>query len=132
MAEYAWVGREYAWICVSRAWICLNVSGFTIINRVLNMSYTIHSARSLYKLMSAYWVLIEPCQRSEIERFGKIIIAFNYFCKIRHLQFLRGFWIWVRFWICQGSEYFRIIVLNFHDYTGFTHFHKYDRVLNMH
>ena len=33
---------------------CLNMSEFTIIDRVLNMSNTMHSARSLYKLMNTY------------------------------------------------------------------------------
>ena len=30
------------------------MSEFTIIEKVLSISYTIHSARSLYKLMSTY------------------------------------------------------------------------------
>ena len=41
-------------ICLSRTYICLNTSEFTIIDRILSMSNTIHSARSLYKLMSTY------------------------------------------------------------------------------
>ena len=36
------------------ATIRLNMSEFMIIDRVLNMSHTMHSARSLYKLMSTY------------------------------------------------------------------------------
>ena len=45
------------------------------------------------------WVLIErqaysePGQRSKTERFGKIIIEFNNFCKKLHLKSLRGFGI---------------------------------------
>ena len=46
---------QYGWICLNRTWICLNMSDFTIIDRVLNISHTIHSARSFYKLMSTYW-----------------------------------------------------------------------------
>ena len=94
----------------------------------LNMSYTMHSTRSLYKLISTYWE----------ERFGKIITAFNYFCKTLHLKSLRdsecsmvlnmpGFWIFrvtqgltifenmTGFWVCvemqlwHGSEYSRIL-----------------------
>ena len=44
-----------SWICLNTTWICLNMSEFTIIERVLNMYHTIHSARSLYKLMSTCW-----------------------------------------------------------------------------
>ena len=42
-------------ICLIRTWICLNMFGFTISDRVLDMCNTIQSTRSLYKLMSAYW-----------------------------------------------------------------------------
>ena len=52
--------------------------------------------------------MVEPCQRSKIEHFGKIIVAFNYFHKILHLKSLRGFWIYVGFWICQDSDYSRV------------------------
>ena len=51
-------------------------------------------------------------------RFGKIIIAFNYFCKKLHLKSLRGFQVSVVF---QIMSVFRI----------FLNFRKYDRVLNM-
>ena len=52
--------------------VCLNRPEFTIINR-------------------------EPGQRSKIERFGKIILLFNYFCKKLNLKFLRASWIRVGF-----------------------------------
>ena len=47
-SEYARVLniRQYGWICLSRTLICLNMSEFTIIDRVLNIYHTIHSARS--------------------------------------------------------------------------------------
>ena len=83
------------WICLNRLRICLNMSAFTIIDRILNMFHTMQSVRSLCKL----WVLIErlaysePCQRPEIERFGKIIIVFNCFCKTLYLKYLWGFWM---------------------------------------
>ena len=32
----------------------------------------------------------EPSQRSKMERFRKIIMLFNYFCKKLHLKSLRG------------------------------------------
>ena len=51
----------------------------------------------------------EPSQRSKIQRFGKITIAFNYFRKTLCRKSLRWFWICVRFYICQGSEYSRIV-----------------------
>ena len=38
---------KYDWICLNRMWICLNMSEFSIIDRILNMHHTINSARSL-------------------------------------------------------------------------------------
>ena len=46
---------QYGWIYLNKKWICLNMSEFMIIERVLNIYYTIHSKRSLYKVMSIYW-----------------------------------------------------------------------------
>ena len=45
---------QYGWLCLNRTWIC-HMSKFMITNRVLNMYHTIHSARSLFKLLSNYW-----------------------------------------------------------------------------
>ena len=42
------------WLNIPEQYVCLNMSKFMIIDMVLDMSYTIHSARSLYKLMSTY------------------------------------------------------------------------------
>ena len=68
-----WTGREYAWI-----------TEFSIIDRVQKIYHTIHSARSLYKLMSTYWEiqsLFRTGSKIKMERFGKIIIVFNCFRK---------------------------------------------------
>ena len=46
---------QYDQIFLNTQWICLDISEFTIVDKVLNMSHTTHSARSLYKLMSTYW-----------------------------------------------------------------------------
>ena len=46
---------QYGWICLNETWICLNISEFTIIDKLLNMYHTIHRTRSLYNLMSSYW-----------------------------------------------------------------------------
>ena len=46
---------QYGWICLNRTWMYLNMSKFTIIDRVLIMYHTIHSTRSLSKSMSTYW-----------------------------------------------------------------------------
>ena len=54
------------------------MSEFTIIDRVLNMHPTMHSAKSLYKLMS-----------TKMGRFGRKISVFNYFCKKLNLKSLR-------------------------------------------
>ena len=65
-----WQSSEYilqnGWICLKRMRIYLNMSEFTIIDKVLNNYHVIHSARSLHKLMSTYWEMAssEPGQRS--------------------------------------------------------------------
>ena len=88
---------QHGWIRLNWMRICLKMSGFTIINRLLNMYHTIHSSRSVWKLMSTYWEIFRTVQRSKMERFGKMIIVFNYFRKKCQLKPLRGFWICFRF-----------------------------------
>ena len=72
--------------------------------------------------------------KSQMERFAKIILAFNYFCKIFHLKSSKcsehvADLKYVRvsnipgLSMCQGFE--------FSGYRGFTYFRKYDRVLHM-
>ena len=100
------------WICLNRTWICLKMSEFTMIDRVLNIYHTIHSTRSFCKLMSTYWEI-----GVLFEYFGKIIISFNYFCKILHLKSLR------QLWMCR--------VLNTSEFWIFVNFNKCDRVLNI-
>ena len=99
---WVWQGSEYARVthgskCSS---IWFNMSKFMIIDRVLNIHHAVHSTKSPCKLMSAYWeisVVKALSKISKIERFGKIIIAFNYFRKTVHVKSLRGFWICVWF-----------------------------------
>ena len=88
---------QHGWIRLNWTRIYLKMSGFTIINRLLNMYHTIHSSRSVWKLMSTYWEIFRTVQRSKMERFGKMIIVFNYFRKKCQLKPLRGFWICFRF-----------------------------------
>ena len=56
---WIWQGSEYVRVTQGSKyvtmWICLNMSKFLIIGRVLNIYYTIHNTRSLYKFMNAYW-----------------------------------------------------------------------------
>ena len=48
---------QYGWICLKRTWICMNMSIFD--NRGgSDLYHTIHSARSLCKLMSTYWEIV--------------------------------------------------------------------------
>ena len=79
---------QYGWICLNRMWICLDMSESTMIDRVLNIYHTIHSARSLCKLMNAYWEIGVFRMRSKIKD-G----LFNYFNKKSILN------LW------EGSEY---------------------------
>ena len=90
MAEYVSIGNDYAWICL----ILWQQTGSEYAT-VLNMSHTKYSARSLFKLVSA-WVLIkrwtysEPFQGSTIKLFRKTITALIIFVKL-HFKSLRGF-----------------------------------------
>ena len=72
---------QYGWICQNRKWICLNMSGFLAIDRILNMSHTIHSSRSLYKSMSTYWEMSVFRTLSKIEGFWKNIRVLTIFVK---------------------------------------------------
>ena len=78
--------RHYRHISTGRIWLDMskwdmNMSECMITDRVLSMSYRIHSVWH----STSYWVLIErlaysePYQRSRIERLGKIIITFKHF-----------------------------------------------------
>ena len=76
---------QYGWICLNRMWICLNMSGFMIIDRVLNMYHTIYRVRLLCKLINTYWEIgvfrtwskeVNPMEGS-----GKIIIVLTVFAK---------------------------------------------------
>ena len=84
-----WMEHKYAWM-----------SEFTVIDRVLNMFHKIHRARSYCKLIITY---SEPGQRFKMERFGKIILVFNYFCKEFHFKSL---------WELYVSGFKYVIVLN--------------------
>ena len=90
---------QYDWICLNRSWICLIMSKFTIIDRVLNISHKIHSARSFDKLMSTYWEmsLFRTLLKIVDEHFGKSFDSFNCFCKTIHLKSLRGLLVCVGF-----------------------------------
>ena len=54
------------------------------------------------------WAYSEPCRRSKIEPFRKIVIALNYFRKTLHFKSLRGFYICVgnmsQHWIFQDCK----------------------------
>ena len=114
---------------------CLNMSEFTIKDRVLNMSHTMHSARSLYKLMNTYWEIGVFRTLSKIkECFGKLFSVLTIFAKHSIL------YLWESSEYVLSFKYVRVVsipdcqygnVLNFRDYPGFTYFRKYDRVLNM-
>ena len=114
---------------------CLNMSEFAIIDRVLNMSHTMHSARSLYKLMNTYWEIGVFRTLPKIkECFGKLFSVLTIFAKLSIL------YLWEGSEYVLSFKYVRVVsipdfqygnVLNFHGYPGFTYFRKYGRVLNM-
>ena len=81
---------------LNRMWICLNVSELTIINRVLNMCHTIHSAASLFKLIITYWEidLFRTRSKNQDGALWKTIIVFNYFLQKDSI---------LNFW--EGSKY---------------------------
>ena len=115
VSQYASVEQrsEYSriffdWV-LNTYWI-LNMSEFTIIYKVLSMYHTIHSTRSLCKSISTYWeTYSEPDQRSKIERFGKIIIVFNWIAK----KLIMNLWEVSEF--VSGFKYVR--VLNIHKFS---------------
>ena len=106
---------KYGWICLNKTGICLNMSG----SIVINMYCTIHSARSLYELLSTYWErgIFRTRQRSKIECFQKIIIVLTIFTKTPS-------WIFERVLnMCR--------VLNMSEFWTVVNCCKYDRVLNI-
>ena len=118
-SQYANVtqGSKYAkiWLNMSDQDVNMpNISEFTTIDRVLNMLHTVYSVRSLCLLMSTYWEVGVLIALSKIYDRGlwKNNYRVNYFRKILFLKSLRKFWICVGFYICQGSEYSRIVNLN--------------------
>ena len=115
VSQYACVEQrsEYSRIFFDRVlntyWI-LNMSEFTTICKILSMYHTIHSTRPLCKSISTYWeTYSEPDQRSKIERFGKIIIVFNWIAK----KLIMNLWEVSEF--VSGFKYVR--VLNIHKFS---------------
>ena len=91
MAKF-WISQElhrvlnmlqYFWMCLNKAWIYLNMSAFTITDRVLNMYDAVHRVRTFYWLMNICW---------ETKW---------------HIN-MTGFWICVRMQSWKGSGYPRI------------------------
>ena len=162
VSPYASVTQpEYAWIWLNKAWTnCsdyVRVVTWSNLHRVLNMLPVLNTpglgiwqgceyvkiitqvtgVRSFCKLIT----YLEPCQRSKIDHFGKIIIAFNCFCKTlsfqntilyhwevsEHVSGFKNVW----FWIFQDNQYARVFQ-DFQGYTRFTYFCEYGSVLNMH
>ena len=162
VSPYASVTQpEYAWIWLNKAWTnCsdyVRVVTWSNLHRVLNMLPVLNTpglgiwqgceyvkiitqvtgVRSFCKLIT----YLEPCQRSKIDHFGKIIIAFNCFCKTlsfqntilnhwevsEHVSGFKNVW----FWIFQDNQYARVFQ-DFQGYTRFTYFCEYGSVLNRH
>ena len=101
---------QYGWICLNRTWIYLNMSEFTIIDRVLNMSQTIHSARSLYKLMISYWKMSVFRTMSKIKdrALWKNNYSFKLFLQNKPSLIFERVLHMYRFHLCHSSEYSRI------------------------
>ena len=92
---------------MTRTWIC-HMPEFTIINTY----YTIHSV----SLMSNYWQICVPGQRSKMECFGKIIIVLIIFAK-------NSLNIWEGSKYVSSFKYVRLWI--------FVNFRKYGRVMKM-
>ena len=93
---WIWKGSEYASITQGSkyATIWLNMSEFSEY-----ISCNTKCEVNLKVNEHSYWDIkySELDERFKMERFGKIIIAFNYFCKNFHLKYLRGFYMFIRF-----------------------------------
>ena len=132
---------QYGWICLNRMWICLNMSKLAIIKFWVCLIQYSTSARSFYKLMSAYWEKSIFSTLSKIGRYRdwKNNYSFELFspntpslhhrtlhervlnmCQVLNIS---GFWIF------QEFQYAR--VLNLKVYTMLTYFCKYEKVLNI-
>ena len=85
---------EYIWIYGNRQ--------SSEYSRVLNMYNTIHSVRSIHKLMSSSW---EISAFWTLPKIGKIIIAFNYFHKSQIILNL-----WEDSEYMSGIKYVRILI----------------------
>ena len=108
--------------CLNRIWISLNMSEFTIIDRVLNIYYTIHRARALFKLrvLTEKQTYSEPGQRSKMKRFERIIVITITKVIITKNSILN---LWRVLNMC--------LVLNISELWIFVNFRKYDRVMNI-
>ena len=108
--------------CLSRFLISLNMSELTIIDRVLNIYHTIHSARSLFKLrvLTKKQTYSVPGQRSKMKRFEKIIIITTTKVIITKNSILN---LWSVLNMC--------LVLNMSEFWIFVNLRIYDRVMNM-
>ena len=108
--------------CLSRFLISLNMSEFTIIDRVLNIYHTIHSPRSLFKLrvLTEKKIYSVPGQRSKMKHFEKIIIITTTKVIITKNSILN---LWSALNMC--------LVLNMSEFWIFVNLRKYDRVMNM-
>ena len=98
---------QYGWRCLDRMCICLNMSEFTITDRVLNMSgfwmslikYIAQGHSQVNEYLIERWTRKKPCQRSKNERFEKLIIL-TFFTK----HFILNLWE-----VFQGSEFSWIV-----------------------
>ena len=108
--------------CLSSFLISLNMSEFTITDRVLNIYHTIHSTRSLFKLrvQTKKQTYSVPGQRSKMKRFEKIIIITTTKVIITKNSILN---LWSVLNMC--------LVLNMSEFWIFVNLRIYDRVMNM-
>ena len=102
-AEYAWIKPEYVLIMSQCAWICLNTMNITLnlikyvgiylknsaeYARILNVSDTVHSIKSLHKLLSSCRdreTYSEHYQTFKMQRFAKRIMT-ECRCATRNFQ----------------------------------------------
>ena len=115
---------KYGWICLNRTGICLSMPEFAVIERVLNMSHTIHSVKSHCRLRSTYWEMgvfrtLSKIWHSvlNIWKGSEYVLGFkDVGSEYSRIANMPGFWIsWViqslpifvnmtGFWICVGMQ----------------------------
>ena len=120
-------------------WMCLKMSEFMIINRLLNMYHTIHSVRSLKKLMSTYWEIFRTGLRSKMDCFGKMITFLTISERVLNMSGFNRSVFCILLNLCKYDRVLNILqdaimeefwIFQDYKYARFLHIQELHKVLN--